>query len=186
MRNGKQGLVIVFGLLLLYFNNANENGLNTMYYSRVINDIKPLIPKKEKSDLIKYSDNKLVLFIDKECSNNNYINNNKNHLKLFEHLLDRYDNCFYMINNGFDNNDDIYYTDNDWFIFVKLNDNSTTKCLHNNIINYRHYCISKFRYSKIYTIDGNQERTCSKNTNTHKYVLRFNFVINLYVYIKIY
>ena len=161
-------IILAFILIVLKLNNGNENGLNMVEYSRVLNDIKPLIPKKEKSESMKYSENKLVLFIDKECSNNNYINNNKNHIKLFKHLLNRYNNCIYMINNEFgDNGDGIYSSHNDWFTFIKLND--TIKCLNNNIINYRHYCISNFRYSRIYSINSINTPKCSKNTDTSQY-----------------
>ena len=158
-----QGLILILMALNINIINGNKNRLNTFNYSRVLNDIKPLIPKKEKNGLIKYSKKKLVLFIDKECSNNI-------HIKLFNHILNKYSECLYMINKEFgDNNDGIYYTDNDWFIFMELN--NTIKCLNNNIINYKHYCISNFRYSKIYKINTytNSNAICSKNKNTDKY-----------------
>ena len=157
----KKVIILIFIMIVLKLNNANENGLNRIHYSRVLNDIKPLIPKKKEHELIKYSNNKLVLFIDKECSNNK-------HRMLFDHLLNKYSKCIHMINNEFgDNNDGIYHTDNDWFIFVKLHNN--IKCLHNNIINYRHYCISNFRYSRQYSINAIEHATCSKNTNPYKF-----------------
>ena len=158
-------MMLMLVLISFKLNNAHENGLNKIHNSRVLNDIKPLIPKKEKSKSGKYSKEKLVLFIDKECSNNK-------HKKLFNDILNRYNNCIYMINNEFgDNNDGIYYTDNDWFIFIKLND--TIKCLSNNIINYKHYCISNFRYSRIYNMNSINNPKCSKNKNTQQYDYMF-------------
>ena len=167
MTKSMQGLILILMSLNINIINGNENGLNMLHYSRVLNDIKPLIPKKNENDLTKYSNKTLVLFIDKECSNNK-------HTKLFNHILNRYSNCVYMINKEINNNNGIYYTDKDWFIFIKLND--TIKCLNNNIINYRHYCISNFRYSRIYNLNTIQNLTCSMNDNRYQYeyiLLRF-------------
>ena len=175
--SSKKTIALVIVLIVLKLNNSNQNELNMINYSRVLNDIKPLIPKKNEDELIKYSDDKLVLFIDKECSNNK-------HRMLFDHLLNRYNNCIYMINKELgDNNDGIYYTDNDWFIFIKLN--NTIKCLSNNIINYRHYCISNFRYSKIFHTNAMSNPKCSKNQNSKQYdcVSCIFIYRNVYLYI---
>ena len=164
MMSGKQGLLILFVLIVLKVNNAYKNGLDRVRYSRVLNDIKGLIPKKEKSKPGTYSKEKLVLFIDKECSNNK-------HKKLFHDILNRHNNCIYMINK--ENDDGIYHTDHDWFIFVQLND--TIKCLNNSIINYRHYCITNFRYSSIFFTSKIQSPKCAKNKNTYQYEYLYIF-----------
>ena len=161
----KQNLILLVILTTLNgYELSNKNGLNIVNYTRVLDDIKPLIPI-EPQNKYNYEDTKLIIKIDKECSDNNYINGNKNHTQLFNDILNIYNNCIYMINREFgDNNDGIYNTHYDWFIFVRLN--HTIQCLNNNIINYKHYCISGFHYSRILRLHQNPK--CSVNENNKK------------------